>query len=67
MPRHVITVTGDTLAELAAAYNRGLSIRDLASERSWSYGAAHKYLRVAADRGLTTVRSRGARRGVSRA
>lgn len=54
--------TPGVLSELAAAYVKGASIRDLASVRGWSYGATHKRLQAAASQGLMQMRSRGARR-----
>lgn len=48
-----------TLREIAAAYNRGVSVRGLASGRGWSYGATHARLLMAEQKGLTTIRTRG--------
>jgi hypothetical protein len=38
-----------------------MSIRALASERGWSYGATHAKLLLAQQQGLMTIRTRGTR------
>lgn len=49
------------LREIAAAYNRGMSIRALALHKGWSYGSTHARLLIAVDQGLTTMRPKSAR------
>lgn len=60
MPRNNVPRADEALLrELAAAYTKGSSIRELAIIKGWSYGAVHSRLQAAEQAGLCTIRPRG--------
>lgn len=54
-------MTDAALRELARLYEGGMSVREVAAAKGYSYGATHTRLMRAQVSGLVTLRGRGGR------